>query len=39
MRLGFVAIEPLLHQAVNGLLVFAALHVDEISYDQPTDIA
>src|ERR1043165_10262402 len=39
MCLGFVAIESLLHQSVNCLLVFTALHIDEVGYDQSTDIA
>src|SRR4029453_11518632 len=33
MCLGFIAIEPLLHQTVNCLLIFTALHIDEIGYD------
>jgi hypothetical protein len=39
MCLGFVTIELLLHQTEDCLLVFAALHIDEVGYDQPTDIA
>ena len=39
MGLGLVALEPLLHQVVNHLLVSAALHVDEIADDQAADVA
>ena len=33
MRPGFIAVEPFLHQTVNCLLIFTALHVDEIADD------
>src|SRR4029077_18149673 len=39
MRSGFVASEPFLHQIIDCLLVSTALHVDEIAYDQTTDVA
>src|SRR5438874_11879755 len=39
MCLGFVTIEPFLHQAEDCLLVSAALHINEIGYDQSADIA
>src|SRR5215217_2569993 len=39
MCLGLVAVESLLHQSVNCLLVFTALHIDEVGYDQSTDVA
>ena len=39
MRPGLVALQSLFHQVVDHLLVFAALHVDEIADDQSADIA
>src|SRR5438093_5238645 len=39
MRSGFVAGETLLHQIIDCLLISTALHVDEITYDQTSDIA
>src|SRR5206468_13038979 len=39
MRSGFVAGETLLHQIIDCLLISTALHVDEITYDQTSNIA
>ena len=39
MRSGFVAGETLLHQIIDCLLISTAFHVDEITYDQTSNIA
>jgi hypothetical protein len=39
LGLRLVAFDPLFHRLVNGGLVFAMTHVDEIDHDQATDIA
>ena len=39
MRPGFITAEPLLRQIENRLLVSPALHIDEVAYDQTTDVA
>src|SRR5437660_7835612 len=39
MRPGFITAEPLLHQIESRLLISPALHVDEVAYDQTTDVA
>ena len=39
MGLGLVALESFFHQAVNRLLVFPALHVDEIADDEAADVS
>ena len=38
MRFGFVTLQPFPHQLINQLLVFAALHIDEIADDEPADV-
>ena len=39
MRPGLIALEPFFHQVVHHLLVFSALHIDEIANNQTADIA
>src|SRR2546430_16078454 len=39
MRPVFITAEPLLNQIENRLLVSPTLHIDEVAYDQTTDVA